>query len=101
MQISCTGNARIQHKETGELFDVSCEDLDWNEDGMGEGPMGVESQHKAVVEHPALGTIIWTLGEYPVGVEDYRNTDIGEHTLIEDLQYHLQHEPDTESLRNV
>jgi hypothetical protein len=96
MKVSCTGMARIQHKETGEIFDIACEELDWDEQGMGEGSMGVESQHKAVVEHPELGTLIWTLGEYPVGAEDYRETNTGEHTLVEDLHYCLEHEPDSE-----
>ena len=53
-----------------------------------------ESQHKAVLEHPDLGTIIWTLGEYPVGVPDYRETNPGEHTILQDFAYGLEHEPE-------
>ena len=94
MKILCSGKARIQHKVTGVVYEIECEELDWDEDGMGEGSMGVESQHKAVLEHPDLGTLIWTLGEYPVGAEDYRETDIGEHKLIENFNYHLEQEPE-------
>lgn len=94
MKVFCSGTARIQHKDTAIVYDIGCEELDWDENGMGEKPMGAESEHRAVLEHPDLGTIIWTLGEYPAGVEDYRETDIGEHKLIEDFNYHLEHEPE-------
>jgi hypothetical protein len=50
MKIFCSGKARIQHKVTGVVYEIECEELDWDEDGIGEGPMGVESQHKAVLE---------------------------------------------------
>lgn len=94
MKVFCNGTARIQHKETGIVYGIECEELDWDEQGIGEGPMGGESQHKAALEHPHLGNLVWTLGEYPVGAEDYRKTDVGEHKLLENFNYHLEHEPE-------
>ena len=38
------------------MYEFKCEELDWDEDGMGEGPMGGESQHKAV-----LDILVWGL----------------------------------------
>ena len=61
---------------------------------MGESSMGTEIQHKAVVEHSELGRLTWTLREYPIGVEDDRETDVGEHTLLDDVRYGLRHEAD-------
>jgi hypothetical protein len=95
MKVVCNGTARVQHKDTGVLYEIKSQELDWNEDGMGEGPMGAESQHRAVIEHPDLGEMTWTLGEYPVGVQDHRGTDVGEHKLVEDFTYHLEHEPES------
>ena len=40
MKVFCNGTARIQHKETGIVYGIECEELDWDEQGMGEGPMG-------------------------------------------------------------
>jgi hypothetical protein len=36
-----------------------------------------------------LGALNWSLWEYPVGVENYRETNVGEH---EDFDYGLEHE---------
>jgi hypothetical protein len=41
---------------TGVVYEIKCKELDWDEDGMGEDPMGGESQHKAV-----LDILIWGL----------------------------------------
>ncbi len=94
MTVHCAGTARIRHKQTGKVYEVRSEQLDWIEDGMGEGSMGAESQHKAILDHDELGTLTWTIGEYPVGAEDYRHSDVGDHTIIQDFHYHLKHDPE-------
>jgi hypothetical protein len=94
MKVSCSGTARIQDSETGVTHHMGCEELDWDTNGSGEGPMGPETQYTAVFEHPDLGTLIWSLWEYPVGIQDNKKTDVGKHKLIEDFHYDLQHEPE-------
>jgi hypothetical protein len=95
MTVHCVGTARIQHKQTGKVYEVQSEQLDWIEDGMGEGSMGAKSRHQAIFDHDELGTLTWTLWEYPVGTENDRDDpDVGEHTIIKDFQYHLKHEPE-------
>ncbi len=92
MKIFCTGTARIQHNHTGTIYEVESSELEWNEEGVGEGSMGSESEHRAMVEHPDLGPLVWTLGEYPGGIEDHRETNVGAHKLLNDVEYRLEHE---------
>lgn len=56
--------------------------------------MGPEIHYEAVVEHPELGQLTWSLWEYPLGVENDHKTDIGGHQLIDGFEYGLEHEPE-------
>lgn len=94
MTMFCTGTARIQHNHTGAIYEVESSELEWNEEGVGEGSMGSESEHRAVVEHAVLGPLVWTLGEYPTGIEDHRETNVGAHKLLSNVEYRLAHEPE-------
>ena len=51
--------------------------------------MGAEHAHVAVCDHPELGQITWTLWEYPVGVENHWQIDVGDHELVENIEYSL------------
>ena len=55
--------------------------------------MGIEIHYEAVLEHPQLGELKWGLWEYPVGIENYSETEAGGHQVLEDLSYGLEHEP--------
>ena len=92
MKIYCRGTARIRHRVTGEVHEIGREELDWDAVGGDERQMGSEVHYQAVVEHPDLGALNWSLWEYPVGVENYRETNAGEHEVIKDLDYGLEHE---------
>lgn len=56
--------------------------------------MGARTVYEASVEHPQLGTLTWSLWEYPVEVEDHRDTRVGQHKLISDFDFGFEHEPD-------
>jgi hypothetical protein len=92
MKIYCRGTARIRHRVTGEVHEIGREELDWDAVGSDERQMGSEVHYQAVLEHPDLGALNWSLWEYPVGVENYRETNAGEHEVIKDLDYGLEHE---------
>jgi len=92
MKIYCKGTARIRHRVTGEIHEIGPEELDWDAVGGDERQMGSEVHYQAVLEHPDLGALNWSLWEYPVGVENYRETNAGEHEVIKDLDYGLEHE---------
>ena len=57
MKIYCSGNARIRHRETGEIHEIECSELDWDAVGGDERDMGPEIQYEAVVDHPELGLL--------------------------------------------
>ena len=94
--VAAFGTARIQHADTGEVFEIDADELDFEAIGADERNMGLEIHHQAELEHPELGTLTWGLWEYPVGIENMTETEIGPHTILEDIDYGLRHEPDEE-----
>lgn len=101
MQIYCRGTARIRHSETGVVYEIDGNELDWDAIGCDEHPMGSETHFEAMIEHPELGTVTWGLWEYPEGVENHKSTDAGHHTVVKDLDYGLEHEmPEPEDWLN-
>jgi hypothetical protein len=97
MKIYCRGTARIRHRVTSEIHEIGCELLNWDAVGGDERQMGSEIHYQAVLQHPDLGALDWSLWEYPVGVENHRETNVREHDVIEDFDYGLEHaepEPD-------
>jgi hypothetical protein len=94
MEAYSNGTASIRHRETGRIYDIDGDMLDWEIVDGDERQMGPEFHHEAVFEHPELGKIVWGLWEYPVGVENYRKTDAGPHEVVEDLDYGLLHTKD-------
>jgi hypothetical protein len=88
---NCGGTARIRHSETGKIYSIASGDLDWDSEGVGERQMGSEIRHQATLEHPDLGTLTWSLWEYPVGVQNYKETNVGNHVVIDDFRYGLEH----------
>lgn len=93
MNVYCQGTAEIRHKDTGVIYDIDSDELSFDAVGSDERPMGVELRYEAIVEHPALGRLSWSLREYPAGIENYRSTDVNGHEVVEDLDYGLEHEP--------
>lgn len=97
MEVYCKGTARIRHKMTGEIYDIENDELDWDAVGGDERQMGPEIHYEAMIEHPDLGDLSWGLWEYPIGIENYRETNAGPHEVIRDFDYGLEHsepEPD-------
>lgn len=97
MEVYCKGTARIRHKMTGAIYDIENDELGWDAVGGDERQMGPEIHYEAIIEHPELGDLSWGLWEYPVGIENYRETNAGPHEVIEDFDYGLEHgepEPD-------
>ncbi|MEY9124787.1 MULTISPECIES: hypothetical protein [Bradyrhizobium] len=91
MEIYCKGTARIRHNMTGEIYEIESDELDWDAVASDERQMGPEIHYEAAVEHPKLGELTWGLWEYPVGLENYHETNAGPHEVIEDFEYGLEH----------
>lgn len=92
MRVYCRGTAKIRHAESGAVYEIECNDLDWEAVNSDARQMGSEMHFEALIEHPELGQIAWGLWEYPEGVENHKNTDAGEHEVVKDFDYGLQHE---------
>lgn len=97
MEIYCTGTAKIQHKNTGVIYEVEFNDLDWQCVGGDERSMGPENIYEAQVNHEHLGTLRWTISEYPVGAENFCLEDMADHSLLENFDYGLKHTPEFDS----
>lgn len=94
MRIDTAGTARIRHKDTGEIFDVEADELEWEAVGGSERQMGPETEYAAEVHHPDLGELVWKLWEYPVGAENYQDQELNGHELVVNFDIDLVHEPD-------
>jgi hypothetical protein len=94
MDVYCTGTARVRHRETGQIVEIESDELDWDMIGSDERQMGAEFHYEAAIEHSDLGKITWGLWEYPVGIENSRETNVGPHDVIEDFDYGLEHTKD-------
>lgn len=97
MDVYCRGTAQIRHNQTGDIYEIESDELHWDAGGGDERQMGSEIHYEAVIDHPELGELSWGLWEYPIGIENYQNTDVGPHEVIEDFDYGLEHdepEPD-------
>ena len=87
------GKARIRHSETGEIYEIYTDQIEFHEIGQDERGMGPETTYSAILHHPQLGQLVWYLWEYPIGAENDRETDIGPHQLLEDIDFGLEGDP--------
>lgn len=95
MEVYCRGTARIRHSVTGNIYEIECDELDWDAVSSDERQMGSEIHYEAMVDHTELGKLTWGLWEYPSGIENFHETNAGAHEVIKDFYYGLDHgEPD-------
>lgn len=96
MIIYTRGIAKIEHSESKEIFEIYDDELEWEVAGGDERGMGQETIYEALVYHEELGDLRWTISEYPVGLENFTETDTSEHRIVVDFDYGLEHEPEFE-----
>lgn len=87
------GKARIRHADSAEIYEIGADQIEFAVIGGDERNMGPETVYSAVVDHPQLGQLVWDLWEYPIGADNHRDTDVGPHELLENIDFGLQHEP--------
>ena len=95
------GKARIRHADTAEIYEIGPDQIDFAVIGSNERNMGPETVYSAVVDHPQLGQLVWDLWEYPIGADNHRDTDVGPHELLENIDFGLQHEPPDDDVRQA
>ncbi|WP_372168529.1 hypothetical protein [Xanthomonas axonopodis] len=96
MKVYCKGEAEIIHGKSRKIYKIDCTDLDWDQVDAEERSMGLEIHYEATIEHSELGTLTWGIWEYPVGVENYQSTEAGDHEVMKDFDYGLEHTPHEE-----
>lgn len=94
MKVVTSGEAVIKHASTGANYTISANQLDWDVEGHASRNMGDELRYFAEFHHDDLGVIAWEIYEYPIGIENQKLTNVGGHTLIQDISYGLEHVPD-------
>ena len=82
MILYARGTATIEHGETSEQFAIYDEELEWEPISGSERSMGQETIYQALVDHDELGELRWTVTEYPVGAENFKETDVGKHRVM-------------------
>ena len=85
------GIAKLKITETGEVFDVSSDDLDW-ESYLSDSDrgMGNEFHHCATVAFDSEQgnyrvEVTWNIWEYPAGILNYTDTEIEDGELLQDF----------------
>jgi hypothetical protein len=95
----CVGIAKLTIPETGEVFEVSSEDLDWeSECSDPDRGMGAELHHSATISFESEQgdyqvEATWNIWEYPVGAINHTDVEVEGGELLQDFDdYQLPHE---------
>ena len=96
MHVEANGTAKFEVKDTGEIVEVSANELEWGCEGNGERQMGSELVHTA--EFEIAGHIVaWRVWEYPVGSENHKETECSSClNKLQDISYHLEYDQDSD-----
>lgn len=101
MGIIASGEALLSSAVDGIVHPISTDDLDWEIIGTDDRQMGMETLHQAEFEHPELGRLAWTISEYPVEFLNFVTHEMNGHLLLEDFDFSIEHEPDTDDLLHM
>ncbi len=95
----CTGIAKLIIPETGEVFEVSPDDLDWDSGSSDEERgMGMEYHHYATItfeskQRDCRIEATWNIWEYPVGVINRTKPEVEGGKLLQNFDnYQLPHQ---------
>jgi hypothetical protein len=94
MRISTTGKAIVRHSETGELFEIEPDEIDWEVVASEDRDMGPDRLWSASTSRDELGDIRWEMSEYPEGFLGELVPDLNGHELVQNFSVSIEHEPD-------
>jgi hypothetical protein len=94
MAIHCRGKAKLLIPETGEVFEVSSDDLNWEIVETDERPMGTEWHYCASVcfssdEGNYEIEAEWDVWEYPIGSIEHTDTEVRGGKLLQNFENYL------------
>ena len=94
MRISTTGSAIVRHSDTGELFKIEPDEMDWEVVASDERDMGADRLWSASTSRDELGDIRWEMSEYPEGFLGELVSYLNGHELVQNFSVEIEHEPD-------
>lgn len=94
MYIKTEGTAQVRHSETGQIFEIDRDELDWEVVSGQERGMGPERLWAAETSRDSLGDLRWEISEYPTGSFGDPTSDLNGHDLVRDFSISVEHEPD-------
>tara|TARA_B100001971_G_C18244874_1_gene573527 strand:- start:243 stop:1634 length:1392 start_codon:yes stop_codon:yes gene_type:complete len=97
MHIKTEGTAQVRHSETGQIFEIEPDELDWEVVSGHERGMGPEYLWAAKTSRDGLGDLRWEISEYPIGAFGDPTSHLDGHELVQDFIFSVEHEPDDPS----
>lgn len=97
MTITPTGQAIIRSSDDGQRYVIDAKELDWYQVSADERAMGPDIEYFGDIDHPELGTLSWSVWEYPVGMLNNTNEDTNGHTLEKNFTFDPLFEYDEEN----
>lgn len=96
--IQTSGTAVIEHRDSGEIYEISSDDLQFEDVSTHERDMGPEILWTARIDHPELGELEWSVTEYPAGaISGTPEADVNGHELQTDFHFEVSFpEPDVD-----
>src|SRR6056297_3346034 len=93
MYIKTEGTAQVRHSETGKIFEIDPDELDWDVVSGHERGMGPERLWAAETSRDGLGDLRWEISEYPLGSFGDPTSYLNGHDLVRDFNISVEHEP--------
>lgn len=90
--IQASGTAVIEHRDSGETYEILSDDLQFEDVSTHERDMGLEVLWIARVYHPELGELEWSVTEYPQGaISGTPEADVNGHELQTDFHFEIDY----------
>ncbi len=88
------GKARIQHADTGVVYKIDKDslDFDFDEDREREIRRGAQIEYNAIFDHPQLGRLTWTVVEASFDSIEHHDYNVQNHILLKNFGFILSDE---------
>lgn len=98
MRVVCNGVAKVKIKTTGEVIEITPDQLHWVSAREGEHENGSEIRHSAIVDvkndaGDHHGQVTWSIWESTAGRETHKGHAAHGVEVEEDFDFRLEHEP--------
>lgn len=91
--IQVSGTAVIEHRDSGEIYEIHAGDLQLDRVLSQERDMGPGVLWTAHIDHPELGDLEWSVTEYPEGsISGTPDHDVNGHELQTDFSFDVDYE---------